>query len=156
MYVSCPCELLCLLLSQDKYLKLQLDVVEPMRSQFILSCRMHGSWTSFSFCLYLANFYSLRKHTGLIDCMITAFLAMKIDFTVNEKMSFIVLYCQVQLLPRDVLENSGPQPDSRLMPITLARQHSGSRYRQISEFKAAWSAKQVPGYPGLSREILSQ
>lgn len=151
MYVSCPCELLCHLLSQDNYLKLQLDGVEPIRSQFILSCQMHGSWASFPFCLRRANFHLQRKHGGPIDFMITAFLAMKIDFRVNEKRSFIVLCCQVQLLPSDDFENSGPQPDSRLMPPAL--QHSGSRYRQISEFKASMVCKTSFG---ISREALSQ
>lgn len=69
---------------------------------------MHGSWASFPFCLRRANFYSQRKHSGPIDFRITAFFAMKIDFRVNEKRSFIVLCCQVQLLPSDDFENSGP------------------------------------------------
>lgn len=62
----------------------------------------------FSFCLCRANFHSLRKHSGLIGFMIRAFLAMKIDFRVNEKTSFIVLCSQVQLLPMNDLEKSGP------------------------------------------------
>lgn len=67
-----------------------------------------GLGQAFSFYLCHANFHSLRKHSGLTNFMIRAFLAMKIDFRVNEKTSFIVLCCQVQLLPRDDLEKSGP------------------------------------------------